>query len=131
MTAYQYKKPSSFNLVSLSLLLLLVGAFYGAFKYGPVYYTRFQVDQVLEDMGNRSADLAQMSETDRVNTGIRVLELAQEKIRALGVGDTGLNVYYSPELDTIHADYEVAVSFPGGKSHLLRFRRVGRVPTGK
>ena len=44
---YDYKKPSSFNFVTLLLVLAVAAGGYWAFKFGPVYWNRFKAEEIL------------------------------------------------------------------------------------
>jgi hypothetical protein len=55
---YKYKKPSSFNFVSVIMLLALVAGVYGAWKFGPVYYNRYKVDEILRGIDTERNQLA-------------------------------------------------------------------------
>ncbi|MBK8481740.1 MAG: hypothetical protein IPL40_11265 [Proteobacteria bacterium] len=81
-----------FNFVSFALLLALAGGVYGAVKFGPPHWRKWQAKEVLDDtvsrfLGNR----APSAEVD-IQLAAELREGAITRLRALGIVDPGLDV---------------------------------------
>jgi hypothetical protein len=113
-----YKQPSRINVVSILFLAAGVGAVYGAWKFGPLYWRDRQIKGKLEEAGNRFWK-------DRTVPGIEfaIRDELTTQIRAMGVDDPGLviSVERTPERLRIEAAYTVIVEHPGRKITRLRF----------
>ncbi|MBK6849314.1 MAG: hypothetical protein IPG96_17885 [Proteobacteria bacterium] len=103
-----------FNLVSFLLLLGVAAGIYGAVKFGPPHWRKWQVKEALGDtasrfLGNRSpspeADL-------EIGTELRASTIA--RLRALGVEDPALNITIERQGTgvAVAADYKEVVRHP-------------------
>jgi hypothetical protein len=116
------------NWVTLLVLGILVGGGYAAVKFGPVYFTRYKVDEVLTDIAFQAIDLRMASADVRYTQEQALLDKARERITSLGVDGEELAVYFEPDLSSVHADYSVVVTHPALDPTRLEFNRTVRVP---
>jgi hypothetical protein len=123
---YAYKKPSSFNLVSLLMLLAVLAGGYWAAKFGPVYWNRYKVDEILRDEAAKASSINVMNADAKEQLETQILASARERVAGRGVPDPV--VYFDAGYRNLHADYEVVVKHPGGKTTLVRMRRKEAVP---
>jgi hypothetical protein len=113
-----YKQPSSFNPVSLVLLLALGGAVYAGVKFAPPYWRDRQVKTLVDEAANRFY-------RERSNPGIEATLRTDltAQIRALGIDDPDLVVSVERAASKLRVavSYTVVVSHPGNKITTLRF----------
>jgi hypothetical protein len=57
-TPVQYKKPRRINVVSVTLLLLLLALGYAAWQWAPLYFERHEAYRVLQETGSKIAGRA-------------------------------------------------------------------------
>ena len=90
-TPVQYKKPRRINIVSVTLVLLLVVGGYAAYQYLPLYFMRHEAHRVLQETGSTLAGRARMYTRD--DAAIEDLRLTMERnLMRIGITD--------PEMDT-------------------------------
>lgn len=104
----RYKQPSKLNAVSVILLLALLSALYVGIKFGPPYYRKYQVKEILDDVASkcRAKNRQVSSEVlEQLERG------AEKKILAAGVEDGGVRVRVTvTEADvTVQATYREVV----------------------
>lgn len=63
-TPVQYKKPRRINVVSVTLVLLLVLAGYAAWQWAPLYFKRQEAYRILQETGSKMAGRAGFYEQD-------------------------------------------------------------------
>ena len=106
-----YKQPRRFNVVSLTLLLLLAAAGYVAFAAWPVYTLNSDIKNVLEDALPRvyRANLLPEPESNIGSDQVRAALL--EKLEALGIADpeTALTITRDQRLVTITVKVDTAL----------------------
>ena len=122
---YNYKKPSSFNFVSFFLLLLALAGGYWAWKFGPVYYNRYKVEQILREGSAEASGIRRMNEGAQMQIEQKVVASVTEQIAARGVSpeNNQLTVYFVDNYRSINADYVVVVHHPGGKKTTVKVHR--------
>jgi hypothetical protein len=121
---YNYKKPSSFNFVSLLLVLALAAGGYAAFKFGPVYWNRFKAEEILREGAAEASSIRRMNDAAQRQIEEKVIAGVTERLEARGIGaDNALQVYFEGNYATLHADYVVTVKHPGGKRTIMHIRR--------
>lgn len=85
----RYKQPSKINGVSIVLLLALLAAVYAGIKFGPPYFRKYQVKEILDEVAskcrakNRQVSAEQLDQFERD---------AEKKILATGVEDGAVRV---------------------------------------
>lgn len=132
---YNYKKPRKINLVSTVLILIAVGGAYSAWKFGPIYWKKYKVEEVL----GSAKSAAEGTRIDRLNPAgqskeeDRIVEVATNHIIELGITpeEHGLQVYFTEGYRSINADYTVIVQHPFGKSTKLDFRLRANIRSSK
>jgi hypothetical protein len=122
---YSYKKPSSFNLVSALMLLALAAGVYGAWKFGPVYYKRYKVDEILRAGSAEASGIRALNQGARAGIEERVLAGVVDRLGGLGIDAerSQLAVYFDDAYASLHADYVVVVRHPGGKRTTMNMHR--------
>jgi len=113
------------NIVSVVLLLLALAVGYAGWKFGPVYWQARKVDSSLAG-AKWEASKINMFEGD---TRLDALEnRVRDECLALGIDDAYLEVYFSDDRRSLHADYQVDVHHIVGGTTTLKFRRVEEIP---
>lgn len=121
---YNYKKPSSFNFVSLFLLLAAIAGGYAAWKFGPVYWGRFKAEEILHEGAAEASSIRRMNEAAQIQIEEKVIAGVTERLEARGIGaDNDLRVYFEGNYATLNADYVVVVKHPGGKHTTIHVHR--------
>ncbi len=132
MTSYNYKKPRSFNLVSMFLLLLVAAGVYGAWKFGPPYWKRYKVDEILNEQKNVAGELQYMNSSSRVAIENKVLGEVYRRIKDdVGIEDTEeqpLQVGFANDYSYLWVKYQIVVKHPFGKRTKLDVERRATVP---
>lgn len=105
-----YSKPSKVNLVSVLFFAGLVSLVYGGIFFGPAYWRKFQVSEVLDEVANKCRGNRVPNE-DRIE---EIKQKARQQILALGVEDQGARVYVQmrPKEVTVSADYKEVIRHP-------------------
>jgi|CXWL01.1.fsa_nt_gi hypothetical protein len=129
-SSYNFKQPRSFNFVSIGLILLGLAAAYSGFKFGPVYYKRYKVDQILRETKAKANDLYRMQSDRKPAEKRRLLDSTTEQIEALGITaeDNELDVYFGEMDDSINADWVVTVTHPVGSPTVMKMHRSEALP---
>jgi hypothetical protein len=127
---YNFKKPSSVNFVSVLMLLAVLAGGYWVWKYGPVYYNRFKVDEILREGAVEATGLRRMTDAAQQQLQAKIVGTVIERVggRGITVEDNGLQVYFSDDIRTLHADYYVIVKHLNGKTKTVTVRRSESVP---
>ena len=107
------------------LLLVVVGAGYGGYKYIPVYWQAQKVDEALSSV-KWEASKINLIDSDKRENGI--LERLRLKVLELGVDERYLYVYFGDDYRSVHADYNVWVDHPFGRGHFVEMTRQVDVP---
>jgi hypothetical protein len=113
------------NLVSVTLVALLVVGGYLGWKLVPVYWQAQKVDRALSAVVHEAAGLDLHRRDLRED---RLLERLQAEIVGLGVADHLLQVYFAPDYSSVHADYTVEVGLLLVGTRPIEFRRHAEVP---
>ena len=120
--------PGKFNFVTLVILVALAGAGYWTWKYFPVYFTAWQVDNVLGDGANRSYKIVRMQEPIKSQTKKDLVDEMRKKIVELGVTDPEMTVdlQMEDERADVTCDYSVTIEhvYPKDKVSVLQMHRV-------
>jgi hypothetical protein len=130
---YDYKSPSSFNLVTVLVILGIAAAAYGGIKFGKVLWQGWKVDEALDEQKIllTQADVARLDPGQRDATAADVIARSVEKLREMGIEDQPdqpIDVYYSEDFTTLHAEYKVVVTHPVGGSTVIAMHRKVKVP---
>jgi hypothetical protein len=116
MTRYDYsRKPRSINGVSLFVLLILAGAGYAGWKFGPVYWQAQKVDEALDEIKLEVANIEDWKMDDKVAAQRKISAKAIARIHELGIEDQEdqpVEVFFSPDYRYIQAKYEIIVRHP-------------------
>ena len=121
---YTYKKPSSFNFVTLVLVLVVAAGGYWAFKFGPVYWNRFKAEEILREGAAEATSISRMNEAAQMQLEQKVIAGVTERLAGRGIGaDNDLHVYFEGNFATLNADYVVTVKHPGGKRTIMHIHR--------
>jgi hypothetical protein len=124
-----YPAPRRLNVVTILLLLGLAAGAYIGFKFGPVYWQRYKVDEVLTDIAFQAMDLRLATPAERAEEEVALVEKARGRILELGGIDADrLSVYFESDASLIHAEYSVVVHHPVLDPTELYFHRSVRVP---
>ena len=119
--------PSSLNWFTFLLLIGLAAAGYGFWKFGPHYFTAYQVSHTLANAAARTYRVARLAEPAR-SQGIADIEAEARRhiVHMLHVDDPGLEVQLLVEGDKAIASaaWQVTVVHPKvNKRTVLRFNR--------
>lgn len=129
---YRYRKPRKVNWVSLLILGGLVVAGYLAWLYGPVYWQRYKVDEILSDVAFKSQDLGGTDGTGQEELEAQRIDEARTRIQALGIAPEGheedLDVFFNEDYTYLIARYRVRIDPIVGGPRTLEFERVGKIP---
>jgi hypothetical protein len=122
---YNYKKPSSFNFVSFLMVLAALAGAYWAWKFGPVYYKRYKVEEVLREGSSEASGIRRMNEAAQLQISQQVLDRVTERLQSRGITpeDNGLTVYFDDHYRRLEADYVVVVRHPVGKPTTVKVHR--------
>ena len=103
-----------FNFVSITIYLILAAAGYGAWKFGPIYYTAFQVDSVLGAACGSSYRAHRLGEPARSSAMREIEGDAKRGVHALDITDPALSVHLRivGDIATATCDYTVIVEHP-------------------
>lgn len=113
----RYNKPSGINPVSILFLLILGAIGYGAIKFGPAYYRKFQVKGVLENCVSKFYPKRHMEPSLADQFVEELKESAVNEIHTrIGVEDAGLQVRLerTPQTLTATAIYDEIIRHPFG-----------------
>jgi len=118
-----YKQPRKLNPVSLFFFLLGFVAIYGLIQFGPPYWRKWSIKEVLADAANRIYPRRFNATDDFIS---QVERETTKKIRAAGVQDPSLRVEISVAKGvriTAAADYREVIRHPlVNKTTTLVFR---------
>jgi hypothetical protein len=134
---YDYKKPSSINWVTVSLVLLLVALVYAGWKFGPVFWQAQKVDQALDELKLQVADIQSWSVDQRRDAEAKLIAKATERLRELGIEDHDeqpIQIWFSSDYRRILARYMVVVRHPFGpiwRTTRITMNRDVAVPTAR
>jgi hypothetical protein len=132
-----YKQPRRINLVSTFLTLLVVAGIYAGWKFIPVYYQAWKVDDVLEEVRFQAADVrggaisygAQREMADKIQAAVLA------KVRELGIVDQPdfpIEVAFTDGFAQLYVRYRVVVRhLLVKKTTTLEFKRTLDIPAGK
>ncbi len=114
------KGPRRINPVSVLTVAVFAAVIYAAVRFVPVYLDANKVDTILDEARHEASTLNEFSSDSAIE---RVTETVRDKILDLGVEDELLEVYFSDEMDALHADFTIVVQHPFGLSTSLDFER--------
>jgi hypothetical protein len=121
---FNYKKPSSFNFVSLFLVLLVIAGAYAGWKFGPVYWNRFKAEEILQEGAAEASGIRRMNEAAQLQIADKVIAGVLERLEARGIGaENDVHVHFEDNLGTLNVDYVVVVKHPGGKHTTIHVHR--------
>jgi hypothetical protein len=121
---YNYKKPSSFNFVSLVMLLLALAGAYAAWKFGPVYWNRFKAEEILREGAAEASSIRRMNDAAKIQIEEKVINGVIERLDARGIGaENDVHVYFDDDLRNLNVDYVVTVKLMGGKKKTIHVHR--------
>lgn len=128
--AYNYKKPRSINPVSILMLLLVVGGVYASLRFGPVYWNRWKVDQILAEGAVQATNIATLNPTAQRSRDEQIVAEVVARIGERGITTDALDadgneltVYFDEDYAKLVADWTVVVKHPVGKPTTLHFHR--------
>ena len=125
---YNYKKPSSFNFVTLLFLLVLAAAGYWAVKFGPVYWNRFKAEEILREGAAEASGLRRMNEAAQLQIEEKVVAGVYDRLQSRGIGaEQDARVYFTENLGSLELTYVVTVKHPGGKRTVIHVHRSAEV----
>lgn len=114
----RYKQPRQLNLVSFLLLVLVIAAAYGAWKFGPPYLRMFRVKEAL---GHAASAFLARPDADLYGLRART----EQHIRDTGIEDASVRVDFKSNGGgwvTVTASYQEIVRHPWvHKVTVLRF----------
>lgn len=117
-----YRKPGKLNLVSVLIFLVLASLVYGAIFFGPAYWRKFQVSEVLDEAASKCRRKNRVPNAEQME---QIRAEARQQILAKGVDDERVTVEIVIRSDhvTVSADYEEVIHHPLIKrTTTLRFR---------
>ena len=117
-----YKQPRKFNPVSAVILAVLLALVYGAVQFGPSYWRKWKVKEIVDGIANKCVSIALW--TPERMAALRTKSLA--KIKAAGIKDPALRLSIeSPGRNkcTVSAEYVETIIHPlVGQTTKLTFR---------
>jgi hypothetical protein len=128
MSQYAYTRPRRVNVMTVLLVVVVVLGVYLGVKFVPAYWNRYKVDEVLTDIAFQAIDLRLATPDARYDREQALVAKARERIAALGIDAEDLDVYFDPEMSTVHADYTVVVDLVVLDPTVLDFRRAIDIP---
>lgn len=95
-TPVQYKKPRRINVVSVTLLLLLLLAGYAAWQWAPLYFERQEAYRVLQETGSKIAGRAGFyAQDEQAREDLR--RTMQRQLVEIGIDDPKLETWIEIE----------------------------------
>jgi hypothetical protein len=120
-----YKKPRRFNLVSFLLIVAAIAAIYCVFQFGPPYWRKWKVKEVLSNNASRLYPKRLLVVAGTANELVEeIRKRTADDLRSAGVEDPGLrvNITVANGQIVVSADYRERIRHPFvGKSTTLRF----------
>jgi hypothetical protein len=107
--------------VTTLLLALAVLFVYGVWKFVPPFMQALEVDESLSRVKYEAARLPWEKLDSRV--GEDMLARCEHEIEELGVDPDTLEVYFSPDFHSVHADYTAVLTHPLVGTTTLKFHR--------
>jgi hypothetical protein len=126
---YDYKKPSSFNLVSFLMLIALAAGGYWGWKFGPVYWNRYKVEEIVREGAAEASSIRRMTEQAQLQIEQKVVSSVTQRLedeRHIGA-DNQVQVWFEGNYATLNVSYVVTVRHPFGKSTIVHVRRTAPV----
>lgn len=114
-TPVKYKKPRRINIVSVTLVLLLVVGGYAAYKYLPLYFMQHEARRVLQETASTLAGRAGYYEQDtKALDDLR--NTMQRNLKSIGVVDPEMETWIEFEGKEVHFGvvYSAWVEWPFG-----------------
>lgn len=108
------RSAGKISLSTLVMLLVLGAGGYWLWRFFPVYFDSWKVDNILDDCVTRAYALQRKSPSDRASGEHALVGEMRDRIRALGIADPELIVTLNHEGDkaVARADYTVLVRHP-------------------
>ena len=119
-----YKQPSRINAVSILVIGALVAAAYGALMFGPAYWRKYKVKEILDQSAHAMYPRRRGGGDDQAQFRDQLRDRTIAQIRAAGVADKDIRVNVAVLSDRIRveADYNEIISHPlVGKQTVLHF----------
>lgn len=113
--------PSSFNRVTVLLLLVAAVAGYATWKFFPVYWTALQVDHVLSDGASRAYAVSRIKGYEQSRAKEKLIADLRREIVTLGVTDPEMTVglELAPDRAFVTCDYRAVVIHPVGQRYTV------------
>jgi hypothetical protein len=119
------RKPRKINPVSVTFFVVLFGLIYGAIQFGPPYYRKWKVKEVLSVTAN-AVYPKRMATGSALQTFINELQKkAMQDLRGVGITDPSLRITIIKQQDDVvaTADYKEIIKHWGvDKTTTLAFR---------
>ena len=128
MSGYAYTRSRKINFTTILLVVALAAGVYLGFKFIPVYWQRYKVDEILTDIAFGAIDLRLSNPDVRYDQEQKLLAKARERITALGIDGETLTIYFADDMSSVNADYSVVVNLPVLEPTVLDFKRSVNVP---
>jgi len=113
------------NVVTVTLAIVLAALVYGAWKFGPVYWQAHKVDNLMSGVKWEASKINMFRDDPRKQ---KLENRLRDGCLELGIDERFLDVYFSDDLTSVHADYDVVVDHPFGFSTTLEFERSEEIP---
>lgn len=95
-TPVQYKKPRRINIVSVTLVLLLLVGGYAAYQYLPLYFMRHEAHRVLQETGSTLAGRAgYYMQDDDAREDLR--KAMERNLKSIGIVDPDMETWIKIE----------------------------------
>lgn len=95
-TPVQYKKPRRINVVSVTLVLLLLLAGYAAWEWAPIYFERHEAHRVLQETGSKIAHRASFyAQDEEAREDLR--KTMQRQLVEVGIDDPRIETWIELE----------------------------------
>jgi uncharacterized membrane protein YhiD involved in acid resistance len=122
-----YRAPRRLNAVTITLLLIAVGAGYWFWRFFPAYFDAWTVDHALREAANAIYKASRLREPDRSRELREIVNKTRKDIiEKAGVKDPNLEVEieFDDNTATATANYTVVVTHPGTtRTTTLHFKR--------
>jgi hypothetical protein len=114
----------------LLLIVAVVAGGYWVWKFGPVYYNRYKVDEILQEGRSEATGIARMSPQGASETEAKIIAGITERVEARGLSleTNQLAVYFDGDYETLNVDYVVVIRHLLGQPTTMKMHRSVSVP---
>ncbi len=123
----EYGQPRRFNSVTVTLILLALGAGYWMWRFFPVYFDGWTVDHILKESASEVYRANRLSEPERTETLTAIVQKSKKKIReqtAVIDPELVVNLEVLENDAAMSAEYSMVVTHPvTSKTTTLHFFR--------